>query len=709
MVYRGEDLDLRTLQSWTAQGREPQDLFSGVGRTGFGTGRGEPLWVDDVVLACINDAYELAVAHRAGDIRLEHLLNAMTRIEAAAKTLDLAGVRVSALRRETAAIIASDVPVAFTNGKAAPRTSADVEEILRLATEIAYARRAPVSIEDVLAVLVETKRDVAGLQVLRRNLIGRTFRDTTPLPPLSRMPFQSDEPRERVRAPARSSYVAEPPRMVEPAQLLTDNIQTSRIEALERVVRELAQDLGSERKVIHSLVAEMHRDVVASREDTSRLGGNVADRLHGLEQTISAVRSEPQVMPTQLSERLITVERSLEQKFGDLGRSWVVLGERLQGLEQGLHALRTTPPPPPPAPVDVTPIERQMGELQRTLATLGERLGQIERQTARGAAPALELITERLQQIERSVQSGMGEGARNWAAMSEKMKTVERAVTTRPESDLSPIMDRIAQLEAKLGEPGRNLGQISDRLRTIEDSFATQRSALGDLTSRLGGEVKAVAAALGAQQSQADRVQTLVSERVQSIAGVLERQRADVATAVGQQIGERFTQLTQIMERRQVESVDAARQSSDRIGRLETGLKAFSDKMVELQSMRDKDLIDLHDALVKINANQQTLAGSMDQWRLDTAGDLSVVSNRLDAVDKNVERPVHLLQQLSTDMQIMNAHSLRREQRKSRFRMWLFGTEDWYGDSWADGERRDQVAATGAPSSKPRAGWMARR
>jgi hypothetical protein len=704
MVYRGEDLDLRTLPSWTAQGREPQDLFAGVGRAGIGTGRGEPLWVDDVVLACINDAYDIAVAHRAGDIRLEHLLNAMTRIEAAAKTLDMSGVRVSALRRETAAIIASDVPVTFANGKAAPRTSAEVEDVLRLATEIAYARRAPVSIEDLLTVLVETKRDVAGLQVLRRNLIGRTFREPSPLPPLGRIAFQSDEPRERVRAPARSSYIAEPPRMVEPAQVMTDSMQTSRIEALERLVRELAQDLGGERKVIQSLVAEMHRDVVAGREDTSRLGGSVADRLHGLEQTIAAVRAEPSVMPAQLGDRLLTVERSLDQKFSDLGRSWTVLGERLQGLEQGVHAMRTATLP---EPVDIAPIERQMGELQRTLASLGERLGQIERQTARGAAPALELITERLQQIERSVQSGMGEGARNWAAMSEKMKSVERAVTSRPDGDLTPIMDRIALLEAKLGEPGRNLSQIGERLRTIEDAFATQRSALGDLTTRLGGEVKAVAAALGAQQSQADRVQTLVSERVQSIAGVLERQRGDVAAAVGQQVGDRFTQLTQIMERRQVESIDAARQSSDRIGRLETGLKVFSDKMVELQSMRDKDLIDLHDALVKINTNQQTLAGSMDQWRLDTAGDLSVVSNRLDAMDKNVERPVQLLQQLSADMQVMNAHSLRREQRKSRFRMWLFGTEDWYGDSWAD--RRDQVATAPAPAAKPRAGWMARR
>ena len=43
-----------------------------------------------------------------------------------------------------------------------------------------------------------------------------------------------------------------------------------------------------------------------------------------------------------------------------------------------------------------------------------------------------------------------------------------------------------------------------------------------------------------------------------------------------------------------------------------------------------QDLTEVHDALMKLNQNQHTLAGSIDQWRSDAAGDLSVISNRLD-------------------------------------------------------------------------------
>jgi len=86
MSYRGEDLDLRT----------PQTL--GTGDVGAMGARSGPIWVDDTVLACTNHAFDIALAHRAGEVRLEHLLNALTRIEVAAEALEARGVRVAALR-----------------------------------------------------------------------------------------------------------------------------------------------------------------------------------------------------------------------------------------------------------------------------------------------------------------------------------------------------------------------------------------------------------------------------------------------------------------------------------------------------------------------------------------------------------------------------------------------------------------------------------
>src|SRR4051794_16689360 len=72
MGYRGEDLDLRTPQTWAGP---PGDLAAGGdlsvpqngNRASYRLG---PILVDDTVLACCNQAYEMAAAHRAGEVRI---------------------------------------------------------------------------------------------------------------------------------------------------------------------------------------------------------------------------------------------------------------------------------------------------------------------------------------------------------------------------------------------------------------------------------------------------------------------------------------------------------------------------------------------------------------------------------------------------------------------------------------------------------------
>ena len=68
MNYRGEDLDLRTPQTWTRSANDLGVADSGLnGPRGRGfASRNEPIWVDETVLACCNLAYDLAVTHRAG-------------------------------------------------------------------------------------------------------------------------------------------------------------------------------------------------------------------------------------------------------------------------------------------------------------------------------------------------------------------------------------------------------------------------------------------------------------------------------------------------------------------------------------------------------------------------------------------------------------------------------------------------------------------
>src|SRR5262245_11870180 len=133
MAYRGDDLDLRTQQGWSSSSRD-----AGAGEqpnwwtrsTIYKGGRSDPLWVDDNVMACCNHAYDLALAHRAPEVRLEHLINALTLNEAAAQVLEARGLSVAALRRDSGAAIANDIPAA-TRGKTQPRRSWALHEMLR--------------------------------------------------------------------------------------------------------------------------------------------------------------------------------------------------------------------------------------------------------------------------------------------------------------------------------------------------------------------------------------------------------------------------------------------------------------------------------------------------------------------------------------------------------------------------------------------------
>ena len=103
MAYRGEDLDLRTPPGANPGPAEP--LAQAEGGVFVGSGRRErsppaqrsaPIWVDDTVLDCCNYAFDVALAHRSAEVRLEHLLFALTRIEAAADILESRGIRVAA-------------------------------------------------------------------------------------------------------------------------------------------------------------------------------------------------------------------------------------------------------------------------------------------------------------------------------------------------------------------------------------------------------------------------------------------------------------------------------------------------------------------------------------------------------------------------------------------------------------------------------------
>jgi len=109
------------------------------------------------------------------------------------------------------------------------------------------------------------------------------------------------------------------------------------------------------------------------------------------------------------------------------------------------------------------------------------------------------------------------------------------------------------------------------------------------------------------------------------------------------------------------------------------------------------DLSELHYALMKLNQNQHTLAGSMDQWRTDAATDTANILNRIGEFDRDTAVPAETLKAVNEHMDTMNRFIVERYRRRQGFWYWLFGTDDWMAASWpsrSKPQEADQEAST---------------
>lgn len=644
MAYRGEDLDLRTPQTWSSEGHGGQDAFGNGTRGRSGAYQRSPIFVDDVVLGCCNHAFDVASAHRAMDVRIEHLLHAMTRVDAATGALEARGFRVAGLRRESATIIASEIPIGLGSGQTRPRRSDDLETVLRSASTIAGRRGGPANVDDVIDALLEMPNDIPGIGLLARHG-GRsardrqTFREALPLPPLSRTGAATD-----LGDWGRKSYAAESSRILR-AEIrggesrgaewsrdhgrevaTTDSVQNARIEQLESAVRALTAELSNERTGVTTLVQDLQRNLVSDRDDTI---GRLVDRIASLEQ----------VLASQVS---------------DLSRPWAILSERLQSLEQALVDTRHA------RAIDLTPVQDRLAGIERTVR---------------------DTVADRLNGIERGVE----------------------LLSSKP-SDFDTIASRLDIIEeAVLSDDGSKVGNaLVERFRELEQSLTAQRAALQHSTSGLATDVKSLASALTAQSGSVDRVQSQVAERLQVLSAGFERQRGDILAGINERFGGLATAIDGRLQQvarplsEQVNALDGRIQAAlaptlDRLGKLEALLATSIERTMELQTQHTTELKEVHEALLKLNTNQHTLAGSIDQWRLDGVGDVSVIANRLEVIERNSAQPAELLAQLTTNVDNIGRATVERYHRRNRFWYWLFGTDDWLGASWPS-----QVAAVEA-------------
>ena len=671
MSYRGEDLDLRTPQTWSAPAEpaitvEPYPNGSRV----RSYPRTAPILVDDVVLACSNHAFDVAVAHRASEVRLEHLLHAMTRIDGASHALEGRGIRVAGLRRESATVIAGEIPIGIGAGQGRPRRSDDFEQALRTASSIAYRRNAPANIDDLLDALLDMPSDIHGIALLARHG-GRVARDRpqrepmrerAPLPPLpsftrTSTSYGSDMREADVRKSSNYYTPADVTRDLRPlpADLVgtqVDGIQNARIDQLENAVRTLTSELTNERTIVSGVVQDLQRTIKAERDDTSRFRGGLHERLQSLEQTLTSANGDDR------NDRL-------EQRISELARPWSVLSDRLQALEQTILEARDTG---------------------------GDVSG----------------LHDRIAGVERAVRDISLEGNRSTGGLADRLKGLERALDMLNAKgvDLSPIANRLDIIEEAVlsGGNGGGSDQLAERLRTLEDQIKALAGGNERLQSFVSDRMATLASGLERQRTDmaaplAERINTFATAldgRLQSFAGLVERQRSELAQPIiervngvaaaidarGNESARTLGALTERMAALDTQLSLASQKTAERITTLETQLALSMQKTAEAQAAHAAELKEVHDALIKLNTNQHTLAGSIDQWRLDGVGDISVIANRLDGIEKSSGKPLAMIEALTTSVDNINRATVERYHRRNRFWYWLFGTDDWLTASW---------------------------
>lgn len=541
MGYRGDDLDLRTPQGHTpppADWREADG--NGLrGRVHHGGVLNGPIMVDETVLACCNHAYDVALAHGAAEVRLEHFLNALTRIDAAAEALEARGVRVAALRRESATVIASDIPSSSSKTVGSPRRTQELEDVLRLAAAHSGRRNEPATVDDVIHVMLDEEPNMSGLSLLHSVTSGRVSRRPLfgTLPSVTRAVsasegrnYLSDVPRpNRYRLAAQAGHAENGSNGL--------SISNSRIEGLEQAIANLVGEFNADRKALATAMQEMQGEALAQREEmldgfnaigqaintqasdafdlspindrVTALGRDTSTKLNTLELLIERLSSRPAVDLGSIQKRLEAIEDIITARTEDhsaeianrlssledsMARTQVRAGEQHDGVLREIADItgRLDKHRNDVIGSVLTPlmerVERQRSEVAALVQPISDAL---EKQRGEIANAILTPLSDRIDRLEKLSQSADGHEARTAQALAGVLDRFGKL-----ERDLASWAQATTQTGAayakEIGEVEEVLVRLTEGQRTASGALSAWRQEGNNTLSALMSRVDAV-------------------------------------------------------------------------------------------------------------------------------------------------------------------------------------------------------------------------
>jgi hypothetical protein len=282
------------------------------------------------------------------------------------------------------------------------------------------------------------------------------------------------------------------------------------------------------------------------------------------------------------------------------------------------------------------------------------------------------------------------------------------------------LREHVGPLEAALRawheEVAADRKTLGDLLRELRSEIHAVRSEVAHVPSAAGvdavgalldaklGELGKAVAAMGERMPAIDTLAAVdpsqaLKSHVEAVEGRLDAHVPGIADKVVRGLAEHFGQAESSLQRLQERIERHLASSAERQIALEASLRAQLQSAEEARKVHDRNLGEIHQGLVKLGANQQTLGDNFAAWRYETGGDIGIVSNRLQQLEHTM---LDLLGQLGGELQALRQENHGNGSRRTNgFKRWLYGTSSVFATSRRDEAASARHAVERAPGEQP--------
>lgn len=472
MFYKGNDLDLRV--SWrTAQERMRNDTGH---RPHPDILRGAPISVDQTALACCNGAYDAAVFFGTREVRPEHLLYALTRVDGAREALEQHGIHTQQLRRETAAMMSTlEPPGGAWEGRGAPSASPELEDLLRRAASRAGQDGASASVHDLLRAVLSGGRETG--------LASIVLHAASDPQALERWAMEAQLP----------LHMSAPPSL-QLAQLQPDVMEklTGRMEQMEASMRALVTEVSADRKAMLDLLGELQEEIRSARTATAE----VANLRQGMEEAFTTLDRSVSSLSDRLDHaqtpdvdgRLAALETRITAQPPAIAEAVsYMLGQRAGDTERSTG--------------DVSGVTTKLADLETALRSQAERMEEASKTHEHDLSEIYEALVKigaNQQTLASNLETWRLDSGGDIGIVSNRVESLEkvlRAVLPRPRPEPQPQPVRPAPEPVRAvnddyeGEPptGSFKRWLFGTTRVLPASWREDMSALRDSVRRRNG------------------------------------------------------------------------------------------------------------------------------------------------------------------------------------------------------------------------------